>query len=481
MICPYCGTENRNTAKFCDRCGYELPTVAPDAREIFGDEGFLVEGSDAITVDLQGLERMVDSSNSGVMYDDLNPYGSYTESIEDASSPTVPLSARTAVIGEVSNPGVSSGSAGYEDVYETKTIPGGADSAYRTAEFSAVGSSSASMLDNSAKTFSAAGDAPSGSNPKRKVIIAVVAVLIALCLAAAALITYNLQLWGGISVPDVVRQSESVAKQNLEAAGFSVDVEYVVSDDVQGIVVSTNPGSGARIAEGSLVVISVSIPRVIPEIIGLTQDEAASMLAESGYEDVEFTTQKSNEAQGSVISVDPGVGVEAVADTHVIVAVAEPFRVPAIDGLTRDEAIAALEAEGYSVKTVSYITEDIAEGMAVSTDPAAGTVLPSGSEVVLNVAHNRSTELIEATKAYLSGSTRFSINGINYEIGEIKSVTYQGSDSCAYSITARPYETHTWLFGDTETRYGNYETISGTITYNADNSIKSSDPAIKRL
>ena len=119
--------------------------------------------------------------------------------------------------------------------------------------------------------------------------------------------------------------------------------------------------------------------------------------------------------------------------------------------------------------------------MAVSTDPGAGVALASGSEVVLNVAHNRSTELIDATKAYFAGSNRFSIGGVNYELGEVKSVSYQGSDSVAYTITARPYETHTWLFGDTETRYGNYETINGTITYAADNSIRSSTPTISRI
>lgn len=478
MICPYCGTENRNTAKFCDSCGFELPTVAPDAREIFGDDSFLIEGEDAITVDLQGLEHMVDSSNSGVMYPELDPYRSDLSGYGDDQAPTMPLAAKTAVIG---NAAAASSTPSYDDPYKTQTIPLGSSSPYRTAEFDAVGSGTGMSFDGSSKTFSAADDKTSHAAPKRKVAIIVVAVLVALCVAAAAFITYNMQLWGGISVPDVVRQSESVAKQNLEAAGFTVDVEYVVSDDVQGIVVSTNPNAGKRIEEGSLVVMSVSIPRVIPEVIGLTRDEAAALLEGSGYTDVEFITQKSNEAEGSVISVEPGVGSQATADSHVQVVIAEPFRVPAVEGLTRDEAVAALEAEGYSVKTVSYITEDIAEGMAVSTDPAAGSVLPSGSEVVLNVAHNRSTELIDATRAYLSGSTRFNINGIDYEIGEIKSVTFKGSDTCAYSITARPYETHTWLFGDTETRYGNYETINGTITYNADNSIKSGDPAIKRL
>lgn len=489
MICPYCGTENRNMAKFCDSCGSELPTVAPEAREMFADD-ILIEGSDAVTLDLQGLEKMVDSSNSGIMYDSFDGTSAYADAYGEpyagGSLPTVPLSpgGQGVPVGAQVGPTRAIATDAYDDAYAT-TIPLGGAAPYQTAEFGAVGApdhdgSSAVYGGEAAKTF-ASGASGSSSGKRRKAVVGIVLGAIVLLAALAAFVTYNLQLWGGIAVPDVVRQTEVMATATLEGAGFTVDVDHVVSDDVAGIVVSTNPGAGSRAEEGSLVTISVSIPRVIPEIIGLPQEEALAALEEAGYEDVEVMAEKSNEPEGSVIAVLPEVGVEATSDEHIAVTVAEPFRVPSVEGLTRDEAISALEAEGYAVRTVSYITEDIPEGMAVSTDPAAGSALASGSEVVLNVAHNRSTELIEATKAYFAGSNRFTIGGINYELSEVRSVTYQGSDSVAYTITARPYETHTWLFGDTETRYGNYETISGTITYAADNSIKAADPSISRV
>ncbi len=496
MICPYCGTENRALAKFCDYCGAELPTVAPEAHEMFDDDSFLVEGEDAITLDLQGLERMVDSSNSGVMFDDGISAGSNAD-IYDGYTDTISLDQSTSVLDQAfrASNGDAYGRADVQgDIYTTQTIPLQSASAYETAQFPSVatapikdGSKAVSDIgaySSQAKTFSVDGKEakPSKSASVRKRLIAgVIAGIALIALIAAGFITYSLQLWGGISVPDVVRQTEDAAVQNLEAAGFSVDVEYVVSDDVQGIVVSTNPSAGTRIDQGSLVVISVSIARIVPDIVGLSQEEAVSALSEAGYADVEFVTQKSNEAEGSVLAVDPPAGTEATSDAHITVTVAEPFRVPSVEGMTRDEAIAALEAEGYTVKTVSYITEDIQEGMAVSTDPAAGTVLASGSEVVLNVAHNRSTELIDATRAFFSSSKQFSINGMSYELTSIDGVSYKGSDTCAFTITARPFETHTWLFGETETRYGNNESISGTIVFNADNSIKSTDPAIKRI
>ena len=63
MLCPNCHTNNRSNAKFCDECGCELPTVAPIAREMFG-ESETTRLDDGRTVDLQGIDNYTDSSHS---------------------------------------------------------------------------------------------------------------------------------------------------------------------------------------------------------------------------------------------------------------------------------------------------------------------------------------------------------------------------------------------------------------------------------
>ena len=73
------------------------------------------------------------------------------------------------------------------------------------------------------------------------------------------------------------------------------------------------------------------------------------------------------------------------------------------------------------------------------------------------------------------------IDGMPYEISEVSSVEFAGNNTCTFSIVARPFETHTWMFGlGSETRYGNYETITGSISWNDSNDIVAIDPTMKQ-
>lgn len=468
MICPYCQTNNRDTAKFCDYCGAELPTVAPDAREMFGRDEFFIDGTSAITVDLEGLERMVDSSNSHVA-----PQMGYSVSPNDTDA----AQSRTIPLGEDSNMTRPLGGAAVYGASPVRPV-GSSHASEGTAQFQAVSDRSGYSKEGVSKQYTAP-EKRKGSG-KKKAAIAIVAILAAIALAAAGVFaSYNLQLWGGKTVPDVIRQTEEAAKASLEEDGFAVNSHYVVADDVEGIVLATDPAPGNRVEEGSTVTMDVSIPRVVPDVVGLPTDQALAALADSGYLDVETVTTKSNDAEGTVLAVSPEEGQQATSDAHITLTVAEPYRVPDVSGMSKDEAVAALAAEGYTAETVTVNTEDVAEGMAVGTEPAAGSVLASGSAVKLQIAHNRSTELIALAREWFSAGN-YTIRGQNYQLGEVLSVTYKGNDVCAFSISARPYETHSWFGLEPETRYGNYETIDGTIAFNPDNSVASTDPAITK-
>ena len=56
MICPNCHTPNRNSAKFCDECGYELPSIMPTAsvRDAMPAASAYDELESASTIDLDG-------------------------------------------------------------------------------------------------------------------------------------------------------------------------------------------------------------------------------------------------------------------------------------------------------------------------------------------------------------------------------------------------------------------------------------------
>ncbi len=446
MICPRCGTENRTQARFCDGCGYSL------IRLDVADE------QSATTIDLDDDQQ--------------------TQRLDVPNDPTRPLlESDTRYIGEETEL--------YPPIFPEQTQT---DTAFlspsATQELPRIGE----MADTQSKSYSAREGTggkklfmPHGSvlrHRKLVIILAICAVILAGLGIAAA--TYSLEIWGGKQIPDVVGLKAQDATDRLEQAGFSVSQVLVKSDDVEGIVLGTHPETGIRAEAGSEVVIDVSCARVIPEVVGKTLDEAMALLQAEGFENVEVAEEKSNDAAGTVLAVSPEVGVRSKAQATITLTASVPFTVPAVAGLSLEEAQSALEAEGYMAKTAFVYTEDAPEGSVLGTDPGEGTELASGSEVTINVAKSRASEVIQWARSWFEGSSQYTIDGISYELKSISDISYIGNDQCSFQVVMQPFETHSWFGSVPETRYGNEQTIKGEMSFSADGKLASVNPNLKR-
>ena len=60
-------------------------------------------------------------------------------------------------------------------------------------------------------------------------------------------------------------------------------------------------------------------------------------------------------------------------------------------------------------------------------------------------------------------------------------VSYAGDNTTKYTISARVVETRDYLFFGSQTLYGEWKAVSGTITWSADNGIAASSPQIARV
>lgn len=322
---------------------------------------------------------------------------------------------------------------------------------------------------------------PSARPPRAKgPIIAAACIALAIILAAVAGGTYMAELWGGKTIPEVVGISQPEAVDALAAKGFAAQAVEMKSDDPQGTVLSSDPEQGHRAEEGSTVTLSVAVPRIVPAIVGATSDDAAQALEAEGFTAVTYTEEKSNEAAGTVLAVSPEAGTEAKSGDAITVTVAVPYTVPDVEGMSEADAKAALQAEGYEVTSEWYTTEDIEEGTAVSTDPAAGSELNSGSEVTLYVAHSRGTELVDLTREILPGANLTNDEG-SFKVENIKSCTYRGDGEVLYTVEARQYEVVTMPFGlGQETVFAKkLTTIEGGIVWNDDNEVSYASPSIR--
>lgn len=193
--------------------------------------------------------------------------------------------------------------------------------------------------------------------------------------------------------PTVVGLVADAATRRLEARGFVIDTvtprfdEVVPPDQVMALVIDGQVELGGDLREpGTRVALLVSggpVPRTVPRLVDLSVEDASLTLAGMQLGLVEASEREFSETvpEGIVISQDRPVGSQLERDGVIAVVVSKgPDRreVPNLVGLSIAEATRRLEEVGLVRSGVSG-GGDIVD----ASEPAAGTLLPPGSEVLL--------------------------------------------------------------------------------------------------
>jgi serine/threonine protein kinase len=135
--------------------------------------------------------------------------------------------------------------------------------------------------------------------------------------------------------------------------------------------------------------------RSVPDVTGLTYDEANAMLAEHDLLAIRIDEENAEVAEGDVIRTDPAAGTSVAEQQEVRVYVSagqEMSTVPTLVGLAQDAATAAIESAGLQLGTITQRNDpDLAAGTVMETDQTEGASVPAGSTVNLVVASGRVT------------------------------------------------------------------------------------------
>jgi serine/threonine-protein kinase len=127
----------------------------------------------------------------------------------------------------------------------------------------------------------------------------------------------------------------------------------------------------------------------IPDVAGRTSAEAVATLRGAGFTPRTDGRVDATVARGIVISTSPPAGEKAEDGSEVTVTVSQgtgSAAVPALAGLTRDAATAALDAAGLEGRYLQAASASVPEGSVVSQDPAAGLQIPVGSVVAVTLS-----------------------------------------------------------------------------------------------
>lgn len=212
--------------------------------------------------------------------------------------------------------------------------------------------------------------------------------------AVVALTVSGVLAWQSLSatsyaVPDLVGIPEGEARNAVSQFGWNVLIRAQRSDDVElGDVISTSPAAGMSLREGddiTLVVSEGATLAVLPDVIGLSRDDAIATLQSAGLTVSESLRDDDSVPAGSVVgwivTEQPNLiaGSQVLRGTEVAIVVSGgPVlrAVPNLIGLSEADADAQLIAVQLNgQRNDDVFSSDIPIGLIATQEPAAGAQL----------------------------------------------------------------------------------------------------------
>jgi serine/threonine-protein kinase len=218
-------------------------------------------------------------------------------------------------------------------------------------------------------------------NRRRSLLIVTIVVILGLIGGAIG-------WWFGVgrysTVPSLRGESRQIATEAIQNAGYKLGTVTGAYDHEaqKGTVLSTDPGSGAKLERGETVNLTVSLgPHYskVPAIkVGTSEAAAIDAIKAAGL------TPKHDEGgdkfstkvdKGAVVSISPKAGTAAEIDydtvTYSLSKGPDYVQLPVIEkGASFDATEAALKAAGVEVKRDEAYSDEVAEGGVIGIDPS---------------------------------------------------------------------------------------------------------------
>ncbi len=228
-------------------------------------------------------------------------------------------------------------------------------------------------------------------------------------------VAYALGLFSGseLTAPNLVGKTLAEAKTTLSKDGLTLgDVSYVkgVTADTPDLVVAKqSPAAGKPIDEGGKVDVTMDAGTVkVPNVVGLTQEQANAKLQEVGLSIASVESSPSTEFEkGKVVSQVPAADSEVEAGSQVVLTISagsETPTVPDVTGKTEAAATKKLTEAGFGVKVEEAPSETVEVGYVISQEPTGGVKAAEGTMVTITVSTGSTASPTATPTSTASGS-----------------------------------------------------------------------------
>ena len=199
-----------------------------------------------------------------------------------------------------------------------------------------------------------------------------------------------------VVLPDnLVGMTPEDARKAIETLGlkWELDSSKVASDTVaEGKVAQTNPSPGSKVKAGQTIRVYLSSGSdevEVPDLDGMSQDQARSALKAVGLELGNVTSVDSEKDKDRIVAQDPVTGTKVKKGTTIGVSVSNgktaQVEIPTVVGTSSEDAQAQLKALGLNV-TVEEVAGNQPAGQVLSIEPGEGSKVEKNSTVKLKVS-----------------------------------------------------------------------------------------------
>ena len=172
-------------------------------------------------------------------------------------------------------------------------------------------------------------------------------------------------------------------------------VEFLEDNSVDGVrsVIDQRPAANGSLAAGSQITLIVSSGPgaiTVPDLKGMTQDDATQAVTELGLVPSAKQVESDTVPEGTVIDTNPAAGTATTRGATIEIQVSSrpsATTVPDVTGMDEAEARATLEGAGFTVNVTEEPTRRRRrDGRVLSQNPEGGSQAPAGSQVTIVVA-----------------------------------------------------------------------------------------------
>jgi beta-lactam-binding protein with PASTA domain/mono/diheme cytochrome c family protein len=188
-----------------------------------------------------------------------------------------------------------------------------------------------------------------------------------------------------VQTPSVIGSNETEAVESINELDLEVTIIRTNANGPIGEILEQDPPAGEEIEVGQPVTITVSDGVSVPELVGMTLDEASQVIADSNLNSV-LTFQNDISPINEVINQSVTSNTNVNPGTEIMLVVSIGVAVPNIIGLSSTDATTALTSLGFVVVENRINNTEII-GTVINQNHASGTNLNFGSTITITVSN----------------------------------------------------------------------------------------------